>query len=150
MKHTIVTFRLHRRGVILLALGSILLGALLFAAGCLAGMRRAERTAAAAPAIPAPPAPLKPKPPEAPKDEQVEEAYALRVGTFADEAEAKTFADELAAAGQKPAISPMPTSGGVMLHAVSVGPYPSRDAASEAATGLARRGISAVIVPMAP
>lgn len=148
MKHTIVTFRLHRRGVILLAVGSVLLGALLFAAGCLAGMRRAGRMQAAVPALPAPPVPA-PKP-ETPAEKSPEEAYALRVGTFADEAEAKTFADELAAAGQKPAILPVPTSGGVVLHTVSVGPYPSRDAASEAATGLARRGISAVIVPMAP
>lgn len=149
MKHTIVTFRLHRRGVVLLAVGSVLLGALLFAAGCLAGMRRAGRMQpAAAPRVPAVAAP---KPPEAPKEEKAaEEAFVLRVGSFADEAEAKAFADELTAAGQKPAISPMPTSGGLVLHTVSVGPYPSRDAASEAASGLARQGISAVVVPMAP
>lgn len=150
MKHSIVTFRLHRRGVILLAVGSVLLGALLFAAGCLAGMRRAEKTAAAAPAVASLPPVAAPKPEKPPAANPPEEAYSLRVGTFADEAEAKVFADGLAAAGQKPAISPMPTSGGVMLHTVSVGPYPSRDAASEAASGLARKGISAVVVPMAP
>ncbi len=149
MKHTIVTFRLHRRGVLLLVVGSVLLGILLFAAGCLAGMRRAGRTQAAAPALAnVPPVPA-PKP-KTPAEKSPEEAYVLRVGTFADEAEAKTFADELTAAGQKPAISLVPTSGGVMLHTVSVGPYPSRDAASEAASGLARKGISAVVVPMAP
>jgi hypothetical protein len=39
MTHTMVTFRLHRTGVILVALGAFLLGVLLFMAGCLAGLR---------------------------------------------------------------------------------------------------------------
>ena len=40
MQHTMVTFLLHRKGVILLALGEILLGSLLFMAGCLVGQRQ--------------------------------------------------------------------------------------------------------------
>lgn len=151
MKHAIVTFRLHRRGVILLAVGAVLLGALLFAAGCLTGMRRAGRTsAAAAPAVPAVPRIAAQPAKSAETPAEPEDAYALRVGTFADEAEAKTLADELAAAGHKPAIAPMETSGGVLLHTVRIGPYATREAASEAASGLARRGVSSVIVPAAP
>jgi hypothetical protein len=34
-----VTFRLHRKGVVLVALAAVLVGALLFAAGCLTGLR---------------------------------------------------------------------------------------------------------------
>jgi hypothetical protein len=43
MTHTMVTFRLHRTGVILVALGAFLLGILLFMAGCIAGMRAGVR-----------------------------------------------------------------------------------------------------------
>lgn len=39
MTHTMVTFRLHRSGVVLVVLGALFLGVLLFMAGCLAGMK---------------------------------------------------------------------------------------------------------------
>jgi hypothetical protein len=41
-----VTFQLHRKGVVLVALGALLLGILLFMAGCLAGLGlRKQQTA---------------------------------------------------------------------------------------------------------
>jgi hypothetical protein len=43
MTHTMLTFRLHRSGVVLVALGALLLGILLFMAGCIAGMRAGLR-----------------------------------------------------------------------------------------------------------
>lgn len=39
MKHTMVTFRLHRSAVALIVLGSVFLSILIFAAGWLAGTR---------------------------------------------------------------------------------------------------------------
>lgn len=39
MTHTMVTFQLHRNGVVLVALGALLLGILLFMAGCFTGMK---------------------------------------------------------------------------------------------------------------
>jgi hypothetical protein len=44
--HTMVTFQLHRKGVVLVALGALLLGILLFMAGCIAGMRFGEQQTA--------------------------------------------------------------------------------------------------------
>lgn len=47
MTHTMVTFRLHRTGVVLIVLGALLLGVLLFTAGCLAGLRFGQQQTAA-------------------------------------------------------------------------------------------------------
>jgi hypothetical protein len=46
-----ITFRLHRKGVILIALGAVLLGFLLFAAGYLAALRMERKESAAKPHI---------------------------------------------------------------------------------------------------
>lgn len=48
MKHTLFTFTLHRRGVVLLALGALLASGLLVVGGCLVGEWRARRVAGAA------------------------------------------------------------------------------------------------------
>lgn len=47
MKHTMYTFRLHRTGVILIALGALLVAALLVVGGCMVGVWRTESRAAA-------------------------------------------------------------------------------------------------------
>ena len=51
MKHQMITFRLHRKGVILIAIGAVLLGVLLFAAGYLTALRTERKESAAKPHI---------------------------------------------------------------------------------------------------
>lgn len=46
MTHTMITFQLHRNGVVLIALGALLLGVLLFMAGCIAGLRFGQQQTA--------------------------------------------------------------------------------------------------------
>lgn len=46
MAHTMITFQLHRNGVVLIALGALLLGVLLFMAGCIAGLRFGQQQTA--------------------------------------------------------------------------------------------------------
>lgn len=145
MKHTMLTFRLHRNGVALVALGSVLLGGLLFGAGWLLGQRRAMKPSP--PAVPSVPSLPKEKQQSAAKDHIEGEAFALRVGTFADEEAAKAYVKELAARGHKPSVLAVTTQGGVVLHTVRIGRYASRDEASRAASELERKeGISSAVV----
>lgn len=145
MKHSMVTFRLHRNGVVLVSVGAVLMGFLLFAAGYLTAQRRP---------IPSAPAPA-PKPVEPEKQESAakphieDEAFTLRVGAFADEAEAKAFVEEMTARGHKPLVAAM-AQNGVVLHMVMTGRYAGRDAAAAAAAELKRKeGIFAAVVPAA-
>ncbi|HWM91302.1 MAG TPA: SPOR domain-containing protein [Thermoanaerobaculia bacterium] len=159
MKHTMVTFRLHRKGVVLVALGSVLLGTLLFMAGCLAGQLRAAKapilpslpSVPTTPAVPAIPPIANGKQQSEPKDHIEKEAFALRVGAFADEEAAKAYVQELTARGHQPSVVAETTQGGVLLHTVRIGRYADRGKASEAASELARKeGISSAVVPAAP
>jgi cell division septation protein DedD len=149
VKHTMLTFRLHRNGVALVALGSVLVGGLLFGAGWLLGQRRAMKPPAvpSVPLVPSVPSIAKGEQQSEPKDHLQEEAFALRVGAFADEEAAKAYVKELAARGHKPTVLPVTTQDGVVLHTVRIGRYASRDEASAAASELARKeGISSAVV----
>lgn len=46
MTHTMITVQLHSKGVVLMALGALLLGVLLFMAGCIAGVQLAKQQTA--------------------------------------------------------------------------------------------------------
>ena len=148
MKHKMVTFRLHRKGVALVSIGAVLVGFLLFAAGYLTALRR--------PIPPNPPAAApvpkieKPEKQESAARPHIEdEAFTLRVGAFADEAEAKAFVEEMTARGHKPAVAAMARNG-VVLHMVLIGRYAGRDAAAAAAAELKRKeGIFSAVVPAA-
>lgn len=144
MKHSMLTFRLHRKGVALVAIGAILQGALMFAAGYLAGSRHA-------PPVPKP-APKEQKPVKqesAEKPHIVDEAFTLRVGAFADEADAKAFVQEMTARGRQATVAPWTSRSGVVLHTVTVGQYNGRDEAASAAEELKRKeGISSAVVPV--
>jgi cell division septation protein DedD len=174
MQHTMVTFQLHRKGVVLLALGAVLLGTLLYMAGCLAGQRRGTVAASSLPSMPKrpsapklPPAPaLKPPSvkapavplaalgvPGVPRNPAVRavpampETFALRAGTFADEAEAKPVVEELTGRGLQASVVPVKTSAGTVLHTVMIGRFASREEAAAAAAELERQeGISTVVV----
>jgi len=159
-----VTFSLHRNGVVLLALGALLLGGLLYLAGCLVGQRHAAAALAAGtpPALPRPgkaaavklPAAKAPAVPGVPgvpaaatAAAAAPETFALRAGAFTDEAEAKALAQDLAGRGLQASVVAVPTSGGALLHTVVAGNYASRQAAAAAAAELARRqGLSLTVV----
>lgn len=153
MKHTMVTFRLHRKGVILVALGAGLVGVLLFAAGYLTALRRSR-------GIDAAPKPMITAADKEEKDKKVakkespetphisDEVFALRVGTFADEADAKAFVQELTARGHQPVVVPVTTQNGVVLKTVLIGRFASRDEASSAAAELREKEeLSSAVVP---
>lgn len=145
MKHSMLTFRLHRKGVILVSIGAVLMGFLMFAAGYLAALRRPVVPAAA----PAPKIEKPEKQESAAKPHIEDEAFTLRVGAFADEAEAKAFVEEMTARGHEPKAAAMARNG-VVLHMVLIGRYAGRDAAAEAAAELKRKeGIAAAVVPAA-
>jgi cell division septation protein DedD len=143
-----ITFRLHRKGVALLAIGAVLMGALLFAAGYLTARRRSLPQAA----LPSVPAATKEKPAkqESAATPHIEdEAFTLRVGAFADEAEAKAYVQELAVRGHKTSVAAV-AQNGIVLHMVLLGRYAGRDAAAEAAAELKRKeGITSAVVPAA-
>lgn len=138
------TFRLHRKGVALVAVGAVLQGALLFTAGYLAGSRHAP-AAVPRPAVPKAEKPAKQESVEKPHIE--DEAYTLRVGAFADEADAKAFVQEMAARGRQATVVPWTSRGGFVLHTVTTGNYGGRDEAASAAAELKRKeGISSAVV----
>jgi cell division septation protein DedD len=159
VKHTMVTFQLHRTGVVLLVIGSLLVGGLLFAGGYLAAMRRSPAPAprvavpvvpkvppvnaalmpGATPAAAATPAPAAPAPPP--------EHYAIRAGLFTSNEEATAYLQQLTARKLTANIASMPTTSGPTLYAVRIGDYPTRRAAATAAEALQREhGINGAIV----
>jgi cell division septation protein DedD len=164
VKHTLVTFRLHRRGVFLIAVGAVVMGALLFAAGYLTALRRGSekdlkdtkdtkdtvrrpslQSLQSLRSFPESPAGEKKESPATPHIE--DEAFTLRVGAFADETEAKALVQELTERGHKPTVVPVTTRSGVVLHTVRTGRYASREEAVRAAAELARKqGISSAVV----
>jgi cell division septation protein DedD len=147
MEHSMVTFRLHRKGVIFIIIGSILAAALLFAGGYLVAMRRRP----AAPTLPvtatAPPA-SSTAAPAASAPASKADLLAVRVGVFDTEEEAKTMVQQLAARKLEASIVPMTTTEGVKLFTVEVGQYDTRAAAAAAASSLAEEhGLHTAVVP---
>ena len=142
-----VTFRLHRKGTVLVSIGAVLMGFLMFAAGYLTALRRPI------PSVPQAVAQKKDAPEKqesAAKPHIEDEAYTLRVGAFAEETDAKAFVKELTARGLKPTVATVAEKG-IVLHTVLIGRYMGRDAAAEAAAELKRKeGIFSAVVPAAP
>ena len=157
MPHTMVTFRLHRSGVILLALFCVVLAVLIYVAGYLTGVSRGSRVASAdlrgksaknetplatRNAQPGTPA-ATPRSTPASK-----ESLTLRVAVFTSEEDAKAQIASLTAMGLEPSVVQMPTSSGVTLHNVIVGQFENRPAANAAAKELqSRLGFLPVVVP---
>ena len=149
MKGDMVTFQLHKIGVALLVVGSLLLAVLIFAAGYLTGTA-VQPSPPSATRNPQPATPVattttttsQPAPPAQP-----DEPLALRVGMFANEDDAKALVQQLAAAGMKPTIVTIQSSAAV-LYTVQVGPYKTRQEADAAAATLQKQqGIGVVVVP---
>lgn len=157
------TFRLHRRGLVLAALGALLAAVLLIVGGCLVGEWRAGRAAATAAAEGAGAGSADELAAEGfgvdgtaggpigdPAAEPVR--FTLRLGTFASQEEAQALADRAAGRGYASAVVPAETAGGTPIFSVTVGTYGSRWEARGAARELAereeRRGWRPVVVPV--
>jgi hypothetical protein len=166
-KHSMVTLRLHRKGVILVVVFSLLLAVLIFFAGFLFGTRRGGSSfAVAKPTLPkvavpqvavpkvAVPKVAAPKLPalavpavtatraaalggEALGEVVAQNAVAVRAGMFPDEADAKALVQRLAAGKIAATIVPMPMDSGPTLYLVLVGRYTNRREAAAAASWLA-------------
>ncbi|MEA2342940.1 MAG: hypothetical protein QOF63_1109 [Thermoanaerobaculia bacterium] len=143
MKHSMVTFRLHRTAVIFIIIGSLLAALLIFAGGYVLGMRR-RPVPPAAPAV----ATAAPPPAVATVPAAKGEVLAVRAGIFDSEEEAKALAQRLAARKLDAAVVPLTTSGGVKLFTVEVGQYTTRAAAAAAAASLKDdEGLQGAVVP---
>lgn len=169
----VVKFQLHRIGVVLLAIGTLVFSVLVFVAGWIAGSARTKATLAppsvtlAKPALPAAPKPTLPKipatasvlpvakaaapPPPVAAGSAAPEMFTLRVAAFATEEQAKARVAELAARNLEATIVPMPTSSATILYAVCIGRYAGRIAAADAADALAKQhGLDAAVVAAGP
>lgn len=163
MPHTIYTFTLHRLGVVLVAIGALIVAGLLFTAGWLVGTRRpqpATKTTAEALAEPAaapkgsalaPPAPAaSPAAPQAPGEAAAAApapagskllpavTFALEIGTFVTDAQAQELAAELQQRGFEPVVVEQKAPRGHSLFRVMVGSYTSRAEATKAAEAFVR------------
>lgn len=166
MRHTMLTFRLHLRGVVFAALGALLAAVLLLVGGCLLGQWRAARAAAAlatsaggtgaagagvAGAEAGAPGAAAPSPSTLDQPPGMPDRYTLRLGAFPTEEEAKALADRLSARGYAPTLGRVQGSAGATLHLVLVGSYDSLWEARGAAAELERREAMerrhAVVVP---
>jgi cell division septation protein DedD len=149
MEHSMVTFRLHRKGVIFVIIGSIFAAALIFVGGYLVAMRR-RPSVSVLPAITttAPVASTAAQTASAPVPAPKSEILAVRVGVFDTEEEAKALVQQLAARKLEAAVVPLTTAEGIKLYTVQVGQYTTREAAAAAASSLAEEpGLQPAVVP---
>lgn len=156
MPHTMVTFRLHRSGVILLIVFLVVLAILIYVAGYLTATYTQKRSVAGDP-LPVPrkeqpratgngPRATPPATPATPK-----ESLTLRVSVHTAAEDAQAQVASLTAMGLKPTIIQMPTTSGVTLHNVCVGHFETRSAANAGAKELqSRLGFLPVVVPAPP
>ena len=104
MADGIVTWRLHKKGVILLVAGCVLISLMTFVAGYILGNRRVARP----PAAPAKKVAPKPAPAKATASPAEPQDLALRVGLFTAEEDAKALVAQLATAKLEATVIPMP------------------------------------------
>lgn len=155
MPHTMVTFRLHRSGVILLIVFLVVLAILIYVAGYLMATYTQKRNVAH-PALPiAAPQKQQAPPPTAnrqpPTPATPRESLTLRVSVHTSAEDAQAQVASLTAMGLKPTIIQMPTTSGVTLHNVCVGHFETRSAANAGAKELqSRLGFLPVVVPAPP
>ena len=143
-KHTMVTFQLHRKGVILIAVLAVIVAVLLVAAGYLAAALR-PRPPQSAPSVPAV---KKPAAPAAPKVAPKPELFTLRVALLTTEEEAQAEVKRLAVKKLKATVVPAETGEGAVIYEVHVGSYAGRAAAAKAAAQVQKEhGLVAAVVP---
>jgi cell division septation protein DedD len=149
------TFRLHLWGVVLVALGAILVGVLLAVGGCLVGEWRVERAAVEGGEVTADPSGASTEtssvgagaaegaPDEAPRSAPdsggAPVTYTVRLGSFGGQEEAQAFADGVTARGYAAAVVPDETRRGTTFFHVTVGSYATRWEARGAAREIEER-----------
>jgi hypothetical protein len=139
-----VTFQLHRNGVILIVILCLVVAALLVATGYL--WHRASVEPAALGRPPAPAAAVTSNPP-APTAEGGRR-YTLRVGIERTEEDAKTAVKSLGAKKVAATITPVETSTGDVIYEIHTGSYADRSAAAKAAAELQDElHLTAAVVP---
>jgi cell division protein FtsN len=163
-KHVMLTFRLHRKGVVLIAFGCLVLAVLLFGGGYLAGIQRGRAVALKKPSLPkivGPKLPVRkgPAPPPtaatstAPAAAPVApaETFSILTGAFASEEEAKVLVARLAARKLEAAVDARVTSEGTRFYVVMAGRYSSRSAAAAAASAIEQEeGVGTAIITLPP
>jgi septal ring-binding cell division protein DamX len=160
MAHEIVTWRLHKKGVILAVLALLLFTILVFAAGYMTAVMRlasmppkpATAAKAAAPkakaATTTQASAVAPGATSAAAPPAPQQTLALQVAIFASEEEATTYVKELAKMELTGFVVAMPTRDGPVLYGVEAGEYKSRRDALAAADVLQHKhGIRATVVP---
>jgi len=146
MEHSMVTFRLHRKGVIFVIVGSTFAAALIFVGGYLVAMRRRPSVPVLPATASAPAISTAAQTASAPAPDS--EILAVRVGVFDTEEEAKVLVQKLAARKLVAAVVPLTTAEGIHLYTVQVGQYTTREAAAAAASSLAEEpGLQPAVVP---
>jgi cell division septation protein DedD len=147
-KHAMVTFRLHRNGVILSVILALLFSVLIFAAGYVASNLRRKSPVVSKPAIAAKPDAPK-APPSAPQ--AAVNSWTIRLGVFGSEEEAKALAARIAKGKLETVLSTAETADGTKLYIVTSGHYAKReDAAVAAAKFDADYGLNAVMISAPP
>jgi cell division septation protein DedD len=142
--HAMVTFRLHRSAVVLVAVLALVFAVLLFVAGYFTAVLRRPSTtaqkavvvqAAAPPSVAAPAA-------SAP-------TVTIRAGTFSTEDDAKALVQRLAPSQLPMQIVPLTMANGSLLHMVLAGNYANRDDAARAAARLSEEySLETAVIPM--
>jgi septal ring-binding cell division protein DamX len=171
-KPKVINFQLARSGVVLIIIGSFVIGVLLVAAGYMAGLAASSKAAIPAPALAttatnataasttaattaaaAPPAAAAvTATPTKSATAPAEEAFSLRVKTFGSEAEAK--AEQIALKGKQiesVIVTLPPEGGGAVIYSVETGHYATRAEAAAASASLAEKSeVQTAVVPAAP
>lgn len=142
-KHTMVTFQLHRKGVILVVILSIVLAVLLAGAGFFAGVARGRKAAAAAA-----PKPAAPKKAAAAAPRTNQESFTLRVALLPTEEEASAEVKRLKIRRIAATVVPAETRDSVVVYEIHVGTYPDRRTALAAADSMQKdHGLPSAVVP---
>jgi hypothetical protein len=141
-----ITFQLHRNGVILIVTGCVLLAILFVAGGYLAGAAHSRTASAALPAISL--IPRKAASPAAQKPAEDQESLSLRVGMATTEEEAKAEVQHLAVEQLMTTIVPVETSNALPVYEIHFGHYTDRRTAVADAEMLQKDyGLTAAVVP---
>lgn len=105
----------------------------------------ARSSTASAPAASSPSSSSAPSAPAARAETNQSGGWAVQVGSFGEEENARRHADRVSTFGYSPKISTY-RAGGRVMYRVRVGPHPTREAAEAAASALAAHGFVAQVV----
>lgn len=142
--HAMVTFRLHRSAVFLVAVLALVFALLIFVAGYFTAVLRTPSASAKRAVVVQAAASAKAVVPTA-----AATPVTIRAGTFSSEAEAKALVQRLAPSKLPTQIVPLTLDNGSVLNMVLVGNYPKRDDAARAAATLSEEySLDTAVIPV--